>query len=62
MADNKNLRDDRDRSRVGGNEEYEVRHIAEKLGVSAEEVKKAIQKVGNNREKVEEFLKGRSNR
>ena len=62
MADNKNLRDDRDRNRINPSEEYEVRHVAEKLGVSAQEVRRAIEQVGNNREKVEEFLKGKGNR
>jgi biotin operon repressor len=62
MADNKNLRDDRDRSKVAGNEAYELQHIAEKMGVSQEEVRKAIQQVGNSREKVEEFLRNRSNK
>ena len=57
MADNKDLRDGRDRDRVAGNEEYEVRHISEKLNVSAEEVRRAIEKVGNNREKIEEYLR-----
>ena len=59
MADDKNLRDDRDRSRVAGNEDYEIQHIAEKLGVSAEEVRRAIQQVGNNRERIEEHLRNR---
>ncbi|RYF84586.1 MAG: DUF3606 domain-containing protein [Chitinophagaceae bacterium] len=58
MADNKNLRDGRDRERVAGNEEYEVSYLAEKLNVSAEEVRKAIEKVGNSREKLEEYLRG----
>ena len=58
MADNKDLRDGRDRERVAGNEDYEVNYLAQKLNVSAEEVRKAIQQVGNNREKVEEFLRG----
>jgi hypothetical protein len=58
MADDKNLQDGRDRSRVSGSEDYELQHIAEKLNVSTEEVRKAIQQVGNNREKVEEFLRG----
>jgi hypothetical protein len=56
MADNKNLRDGRDRERVAGNEEYEVSYLAQKLNVSAEEVKRAIEQVGNNREKIEEYL------
>lgn len=58
MADNKDLRDGRDRERVAGNEEYEVNYMAQKLNVSAEEVRKAIQQVGNDREKVEEYLRG----
>ena len=61
MADDKNLRDNRDRERVAGNEEYEVNYLAQKLNVSAEEVRKAIEQVGNNREKVEEYLR-RGNR
>jgi hypothetical protein len=59
MADNKDQRDGRDRSRVAGNEEYELQYLAEKLNVSVEEVRKAIEQVGNNREKVEEFLRNR---
>jgi len=62
MTDDKNLRDGRDRSRVDGNEEYELRHVAEKLGVSTEQVREAIKKVGNNREKIEEFLKSKGNK
>jgi len=62
MADNKNLRDDRDRSRVAGNEAYELQHIAEKMRVSQEEVRKAIQQVGNSRDKIEEFLKSKGNK
>jgi predicted DNA-binding protein YlxM (UPF0122 family) len=60
MADDKNIQDGRDRSRVSGSEEYELQHIAEKLNVSTEEVRRAIEQVGNSREKIEEFL--RSNR
>ncbi len=58
MADNKDLRDGRDRERVAGNEEYEVNYLAQKLNVSAEEVRRAIEQVGNNREKLEEYLRG----
>jgi predicted DNA-binding protein YlxM (UPF0122 family) len=57
MADDKNLRDGRDRSRVSGSEEYELQHIAEQLNVSTEEVRKAIEQVGNSREKIEEHLR-----
>lgn len=63
MADDKNMRDGRDRSRVSGSEDYELQHIADKLNVSTEEVRRAIEKVGNSREKVEEYLRGnRSNK
>jgi hypothetical protein len=58
MADDKNQRDGRDRSRVSGSEEYELQYLAEKLNVSTEEIRTAIEKVGNSREKVEEYLKG----
>lgn len=58
MSDDKNLQDGRDRSRVSGSEEYELQYLAEKLNVSTEEVRKAIEQVGNSREKVEEFLRG----
>ncbi|RYY22369.1 MAG: DUF3606 domain-containing protein [Chitinophagaceae bacterium] len=57
MSDNKDLRDGRDRDRVAGNEDYEVRHLSEKFNVSAEEVRKAIHQVGNSREKIEEYLR-----
>jgi hypothetical protein len=58
MADDKNLQDGRDRSRVSGSEEYELQYLAEKLNVSTEEIRRAIEKVGNSREKIEEFLRG----
>jgi hypothetical protein len=58
MADDKNIQDGRDRSRVSGSEEYELQHIAEKLNVSTEEVRRAIEQVGNSREKIEEHLRG----
>jgi uncharacterized protein DUF3606 len=61
MPDNKDLQGGQDRQRVAGDEAYEVSYLAEKLNVSAEEVRKAIEQVGNSREKVEEYLqKGRN--
>jgi hypothetical protein len=58
MSDNNQLRGGQDRSRVAGEQEHEVRYLAEKMGVS--EVRRAIQEVGNNREKVEEYLTRRN--
>lgn len=57
MADDKDLRDGRDRSRVSGSEDYELQHLADKLNVSTDEVRRAIEQVGSSREKVEEFLR-----
>ncbi|WP_432709861.1 DUF3606 domain-containing protein [Pedobacter sp.] len=57
MADNKNFQDGRDRSKVSGNEDYELSYLQKKLGVSREQVREAIKAVGNSREKVEEYLK-----
>jgi predicted DNA-binding protein YlxM (UPF0122 family) len=57
--DNKNAREGRDRSRVAGNEQYEVQHIAEKFNVSPEEVRKLIKEVGNDRKTLEERLSAR---
>lgn len=56
MADNKDIQDGRDRSKVNGNESYELSYIEEKLGVSREQVREAIDAVGNNREAVEAWL------
>jgi hypothetical protein len=57
MSDDKNIQDGRDRSKVDGNESYELSYLEEKLGVSREQVKEAIEKVGTSREKVEDYLK-----
>jgi len=56
MTDNKDLRDQKDRSRVSGSENYEFSYLEDKLGVSREEVEAAIKAVGNDRFKVEEYL------
>jgi uncharacterized protein DUF3606 len=42
-----------DRSRVAGDQDYEVRYVAEKYGLSVDQVKKLIARVGNDREKIE---------
>lgn len=56
MADNKDLQDGRDRSKVSASDDYEVSYLAEKYSVSAERVKEAIQQAGPGREAVEEYL------
>lgn len=42
-----------DRNRVAGGQDYEVDYEAEKTGASQQEVKDAINEVGNSRKKVE---------
>ena len=43
-----------DRSRVAGNQDYEVQYLAEKYRLSHEQARKLIARVGNNREKLDE--------
>jgi hypothetical protein len=59
MADDKNIRDQRDRNRVAGDEDYEINYIVEKTGATREQVAQAIKAVGNNRQKVEEYLRNK---
>lgn len=46
MADDKALKGRADRKRIDVNEDYECRYWSEKFGVSADELKRAVQKVG----------------
>ena len=52
MADDKSKRDNRDRSRVAGGEDYEVQYLAEQTGITAEQARTLIRRHGNNREKL----------
>lgn len=56
MSDDKNKRDGRDRSQVAGDEDFELDYLVQKLGVTRDQVRAAIDAVGNNREDVEKFL------
>ena len=53
MADDRNNAGARDRSTVSAEESYEVSHFAQKHGIPAEEARKLIERVGNNREKLD---------
>lgn len=57
MSDNKTKQDGRDRSQVNPNESYELSYLEEKLGVTRDQIRTAVEAVGNSREKVEEYLK-----
>jgi hypothetical protein len=62
MSDDKNSQDGRDRSRVAGDEPYEVQYFADKHGISREEARELIATIGNDRtelDKAARELKGR---
>ena len=62
MTDNKDIRDGRDRSQVDGQDPNELNYIADKYGVSIEDIKAIIARAGNNRKDIEKALEnGRSN-
>ena len=46
MADNKNIRDGRDRSQVDSQDSNELQYIADKYGVSVEDIKTIISRAG----------------
>ena len=53
MPDNKSKIGEPDRSRVAAGERYEVQHLAERTGLSTDEVRDLIEKFGNDRETLE---------
>lgn len=59
MADDKNFVGGADRARISLAEDYEVRDWTKSLGVSEEELREAVDAVGNSADKVREYLKGR---
>lgn len=59
MADDLKNRGGQDRARIDANQDYELRDWSKKFGVTKEELKEAIQAVGDRADKVEEHLKSR---
>jgi hypothetical protein len=62
MADNRTDRGGRDRSRVAAGQSYELGYFARKHGISRDQARKLIERVGNDRAKLNaaaEKLKGR---
>lgn len=59
MADDKTKAGGQDRTRINTSEDYEVRYWTEKFGVTAEQLKAAVQQVGTNAAAVEAHLKGK---
>lgn len=59
MSDNLQKAGQQDRSRINVHEEWEVRHWTEALGVTREELEKAVAEVGVSANAVREHLKGK---
>jgi hypothetical protein len=59
MSDDLNKRGGQDRRRINLNQDFEVRDWSSKFGVSPDELKKAVEAVGNEAEKVGEYLRTR---
>ena len=60
MPDNKSQTRPQDAKRINVNEDYELRDWSKKFGVTADQLKDAVSKVGTSAEAVERHLKGRS--
>ncbi len=57
MADDPKARSSPDIQLINTNQDHELRYWSEKLGVSREELKAAVQRVGNSAAKVQEELR-----
>jgi hypothetical protein len=62
MPDDKTKVGQPDRRRVSADQDYEVRNIAEKFGLTASQVRELMLRVGNDREDVERAAKELSGR
>ncbi|HKZ11454.1 MAG TPA: DUF3606 domain-containing protein [Rhodanobacteraceae bacterium] len=60
MADDKSKQGPQDRSRINVNERYELDYWSKKFGVSEDELKRAVGKVGVMADDVERELKRRT--
>jgi hypothetical protein len=56
MSDNLKDKGPRDRSRISLSEEWEMNYWAEALNCSREELKEAVEKVGNSADEVRIYL------
>ena len=52
MPDDRREKGSADRRRVAGNEGYEVNYFATEHGISRDQARKLISKIGNHREKL----------
>jgi hypothetical protein len=56
MPDDKQSTGGQDRKRIAVSEDYELRSWAKKFGVTPDELKRAVEAVGDQADKVEQFL------
>jgi hypothetical protein len=56
MSDDPKKKGRQDRSRINTSEDYEVRYWSKKFGVSPDELKAAVKKVGNSAAAVQQEL------
>lgn len=56
MSDDKSKSGGQDRKRINVHEDYELRDWSKKFGVSPEELKKAVEQVGDSAEAVQKHL------
>lgn len=57
MADDNSKQDERDRSRVAGDENYEVQHFAQEAGISPKQARTLIKRHGHDRAELAELAK-----
>ncbi len=57
MPQSKKRNVSQDRKRVAGGQYHEVAYMKEKHGISSQQLSGAIRAVGNDRKKIEEYLK-----
>ncbi|RWC28368.1 MAG: DUF3606 domain-containing protein [Mesorhizobium sp.] len=62
MPDDKSKTDNRDRSQVSADEEYEVGYLASKFGLTIPEVRELIKMHGNDRDTLEREAEALGNR
>lgn len=56
MSDDTTNRGGQDRSRIAMGQEHEVRYWTQTLGVTKEQLAKAVEQVGNSAERVREYF------
>lgn len=62
MPDDKTDPGAQDRARVGGGQDHEVQHFAERYGLTPDEAREIIREAGPSREKAEELAQRRVGR